>query len=142
MSSPRLLSFAELERLIRRRRESSLSTNEVLYCTAMEYIEIVERLKKSGSHDDLQRFCRDEEIDFRNLVIWELDDTRLQQSLFEYSGDHDVYAIWAGVNSMPSTPGALRDKIGHLVRRLILRPTPDLQGDVDLYAQMETWYSE
>ena len=114
----------------------------MLHCTAMEYVEIVERLKKSGDHDSLQRFCREETIDIRNLAIWGLDDSRLQQSLFEYSDDLDICGIWTGFNPAAPADGALRDKIGRLVRRLILRPTADYQGDADLYAQMETWYSE
>jgi hypothetical protein len=141
-ATPRLLSFAELEKLIRKGQESNSTANEVLYCTTMEYVEIVERLKKSGDHDGLRRFCRDESIAIRNLVVFELDDGRLQQSLFEHSDEMDVCGIWNGFTSAAPTQGALRDKIGRLVRRLILRPTPDLQGDADLYTQMEAWYSE
>lgn len=141
-SAPRLLSFAELERLICRRPESSPTTNEVLYCTAMEYVEVVERLKKSDNHDALQRFCHEENSDTQNLAVLALDDGRLQQSLFEYSDELDVCGIWAGFNPAAPAEGALRNKIGRLVRRLILRPTPDSQGDADLYAQMESWYTE
>lgn len=141
-STLHLLSFAELERLICKGRASGSKTNEVLHCTAMEYVEVVERLKKSDDHDCLQRFCREENIDIHNLVVWTLDDCRLQQALFEYSDDLDVCGIWTGFNFASPAEGALRDKIGRLVRRLILRPTSDYQGDVDLYTQMESWYSE
>lgn len=141
-SALHLLSFAELEKLICKRQASNSTTNDVLHCTAMEYVEVVERLKKSDDHDCLQRFCREENIDIHNLAVWPLDDCRLQQSLFEYSDDLDICGIWAGFNPAAPADGALRDKIGRLVRRLILRPTSDYQGDIDLYAQMESWYSE
>jgi hypothetical protein len=114
-------------------------TEVIGICPIVEFFELCELIKKGKIRANLTSFrenmqaFQDRLVKPGKVIIIDLDQNRLVNSLFEWNDDHIVTGLWSPAANRKISPT-------HSVRRLLLRPSDQNWWDGDIYAAAEAIY--
>ena len=111
---------------------------EIGICPIVELLALCESVKKGRTKEDLALFrvrmraFHDRFVESGEIIMVDLDQSRLAESLFEWD-DHIVVGLW---------PPAANPKVSpaHSIRRLLLRPSNQTWWNGEIFAEAEIIY--